>query len=63
VSGAVDLSKCRKSFDRRIKYCDCGPKCSVCGFGPHMAVHGPVLGMPPGSAPYDHEYRPTTPTP
>ena len=24
----------------------------------HMAVHGPALGAPAGSAPYDHRYVP-----
>lgn len=52
-TGAVDLGECPK----RGK-CKCGT-CSVCGFQKHTAIHGPSLGQPPGSKPYDHEYHPT----
>ena len=59
--GAIDIEKCTSRF-KRGSSCRCLPKCSVCGFGPHMAVHGPFYGKPPGSEPYDHEYKPDTPT-
>jgi len=36
--------------------CRCQPRCAVCGFGEHSAVHGPVFGQPPGSTPWGHAY-------
>jgi hypothetical protein len=52
--GAVDLCDC----PYRPRACKCEPKCKVCGFGKHMAIHGPVFGRSPGSKPYDHEFDP-----
>lgn len=56
MSGAVDLSECPKS--QTMRPCKCQPKCRICGFGKHMAVHGPVNGGGPGSKPFGHEYEP-----
>lgn len=53
--GAVDLNTCPTRTPRGR--CKC-PLCEVCGFPMHMAVHGPALGAPAGSAPYDHRYIP-----
>jgi hypothetical protein len=52
TDGAVDLSECP------TRHCVCKPRCEVCGFGKHSAVHGPFYGQPPGSKPYDHRYIP-----
>lgn len=53
MSGAVDLSECPNKVGR----CKCG-KCAVCGYQKHNALHGPFLGEPPESKPYDHEFVP-----
>ena len=53
--GAVDLSECPTGAGNK---CRCRPRCRMCGFRKHMAVHGPVLGQPPGSKPWDHEFVP-----
>jgi hypothetical protein len=54
VEGAIDLAACPD----RPKGCKCGPRCTICGFNKHMAVHGPFYGALPGSKPYDHQYTP-----
>jgi len=36
--------------------CRCQPKCLVCGFGPHMAVHLGTRADP--QLAYDHQYEP-----
>lgn len=59
MSGATDWYECRTRT--RAGTCRCEPKCKVCGWGKHMAVHGPFFGKPPGSKPYDHEFEPLTP--
>jgi hypothetical protein len=51
MTGAVDFDACPS------RRCYCG-KCKVCGFPMHSAVHGPVLGQPPGSKPFGHEFMP-----
>ena len=51
--GAIDISYCPT---KRETPCRCGP-CEACGFGPHMAIHGPVFGQPPGSRPWGHMYQ------
>ena len=51
--GAVELAEC--PFQPHPCHC---AMCRVCGFGKHMAVHGPVFGQPPGSTPYGHEFAP-----
>jgi hypothetical protein len=56
MTGAVDLSECPRRVWWQIT-CRCLPKCRICGFGKHMAVHGPAFGQPPGSKPYDHEFE------
>lgn len=39
--------------------CGCGlPKCSVCGYPKHSAVHMYCLGGKSGDPPYGHEYKP-----
>lgn len=64
VSGAVDLSDCptrrRSGPYNRMGSCRCTP-CKACGFGPHMAIHGPRYGEEPGGEPYGHEYQPPQP--
>jgi len=60
VSGAVDWAACT---NRRGQNCHCRPKCRRCGYGPHMAIHGPLYGRPPGSEPYGHEYNPASAPP
>ena len=56
MSGAIDLDAC--TTRRRPALCWCLPKCTVCGYGPHVSVHGPLYGQPPGSRPCGHEYQP-----
>lgn len=51
--GAVDMDACRS---RKLASCYC-EKCTLCGFGKHMAIHGPVNGGAPGSKPYGHRFR------
>ncbi len=53
-AGAVDLDACTT---RRKTICHC-QKCAVCGWGKHMAIHGPLYGQPPGSKPWGHEFKP-----
>ena len=53
MSGAVDIQECRT---RRGLLCRCVPVCVVCGYGPHVALYGPLYGQAPGSKPFDHEY-------
>ena len=50
--GAVDLDECTS-----LRGCTCKPVCLICGFGKHSAVHGPVAGKPPGSAPWGHRFQ------
>ena len=38
--------------------CRCRPKCVICGWGPHMAVHLGSLEYPDRA--FDHEYAPPT---
>jgi hypothetical protein len=49
TDGAVELTCYR---------CDanCGPRCAVCGYFKHTAVHGPAHGQPPGGKPWGHKY-------
>lgn len=35
--------------------CRCEP-CIHCGYGPHMAIHGPLKGFGKGTKPYGHQY-------
>lgn len=56
MSGAIDLDAC--TTRRKNGLCRCEPKCKECDFGPHVAIHGPFRGQPPGSKPYGHEYVP-----
>jgi hypothetical protein len=63
MPGAVDLDECPRLDVRghrhaRNSRCNCLPKCSICGEGPHVSLHGPAFGCPPGSKPWDHEYAP-----
>lgn len=66
MSGAVDLDACptrgrAAPIGKRgppCWSCCCQPKCAVCGFGEHMAIHGPLYGAEPGSKPWGHEYVP-----
>lgn len=39
--------------DRQENVCQCRP-CAVCGYGPHMSIHGPVVGD--ARRPFDHYY-------
>lgn len=44
--------------------CTCRPKCKVCGFGPHMAVHLPGKTRDGKTTEfYDHKYEPKESTP
>ena len=52
--GAIDINACPRG-PRKYHPCRCAP-CITCGFGKHTAVHGPVLGQPPGTKPWGHEY-------
>ena len=63
--GALDLSRCRNQGGGRPPNCRCKPVCAICGFGPHMAAHGPAYGEEPGSEPCRHAYEPVAalPTP
>ncbi len=51
-TGAIDIKEC-PDWPRA---CRC-PKCVLCGFGLHYAVHGPYFGAAPGSKPYNHQYK------
>jgi hypothetical protein len=53
--GAVDLGACRRKGGHT---CNCTPACSVCGYGEHVVLHGPVYGEAPGSRPFHHEFVP-----
>lgn len=57
--GGLDMFDCPTKKGRRAKYpsCLCKPKCAICGFGPHMAIHSHGLGQPVGSEPVGHEYE------
>jgi len=52
--GAVDLDACPR--DGKWHGCGCGV-CRICGFTKHKAIHGPIYGQPPGSAPWGHEFE------
>jgi len=51
---SCDLSACTK---RRGQNCVCGLPCSVCGYGEHMAIHGPAYGQSVGSKPVGHQFQ------
>lgn len=57
MAGAVDLAACQKRWGPTGK-CRCTPICRICGHGPHMAVHGPLMGQSPGTKPWGHEFEP-----
>ena len=59
MSGAVDLDDCPSHYSGSGK-CRCEPRCKICGEQKHMAIHGPLMGEPPGSKPWGHEYEPLT---
>jgi hypothetical protein len=52
--GAVDLDECHTRYWQNICHCD---YCVVCGHAKHTAIHGPMYGQPPGSAPWGHRFR------
>ena len=54
--GALDLSMCRNRGGGQPPNCRCKPVCATCGYGPHMAAHGPAYGEDPGSEPCLHAY-------
>ena len=57
VNGAVDLNACpTRKWKYRKWWCYCIP--CKCGAKKHASVHGPILGEPPGSKPWGHEYEP-----
>ena len=58
MAGAIDLDTCTTRQGPSL--CRCLPRCTVCGYGPHVSVHGPLYGQLPGSRPCGHEYQ--TPT-
>ena len=53
--GAIDVDNC-PSKRRPGGTCRCGP-CAECGWGPHMAIHGPKYGQLPGTEPWGHLYQ------
>jgi len=55
--GAVDLDACGTRW-LPGSLCRCSPRCAVCGYGPHVVLHGPVFGALPGTRPWHHEYVP-----
>ena len=65
MSGAVDFAECttKRVFTRVWRgrqqvvnqACRCA-MCAICGWGKHMAAHGPCLGGLPGSKPWGHEF-------
>lgn len=57
TEGATDTFACRT---RRSPggTCRCQPKCIICGWGEHAALHGPVYRQLPGSKPWAHKFRP-----
>lgn len=56
---SADLEDCPTRL-RPSAPCRCEPVCAVCGFGEHMAIHGPRHGDGPGGRPYGHEFEPKT---
>lgn len=64
MSGAVDINECPHRKHLRITRggirpgnCRCG-RCAVCGYQKHEGIHGPLVGQPPGSKPWGHEFVP-----
>jgi hypothetical protein len=57
LTGALDLDACPTRTPLR-RACRCLPVCATCGDVPHLAVHGPIFGAPPGSKPWGHRYVP-----
>lgn len=57
MAGATDWNECKTRL-MKASPCRCLPVCAICGYGKHDALHGPFLDQPPGSEPYDHEYKP-----
>lgn len=58
---SIDTESCpsKRTKTGRIYPCRCFPKCAICGYGPHMAIHGPLYGEAPGEGrPWGHEYQP-----
>lgn len=56
-AGAVDWDACPTRRYDGWNRCSCG-ECEMCGNQKHTAIHGPLLGQPPGSKPYGHEFKP-----
>lgn len=56
IGGAIDFEEC--PLHRKRGLCRCLPKCKVCGYGKHTAIHGPRCGEQPGSEPWGHEFEP-----
>ncbi len=54
TEGATDRSEC----PNRRGTCNCQPKCTVCGWGKHVALHLPQFGGKPGGKPYAHRFIP-----
>lgn len=61
TEGAVDRSECTSNGTGRT--CTCNPRCAVCGFGKHTALHLPLYGCQPGSKPWAHKYIPQSEPP
>lgn len=55
--GATDGEACPTRRPRGG--CRCKPRCAVCGYGEHDAIHGPKFGEPPGSEPWGHQFEPS----
>lgn len=56
-SRSINVLACPSRWGRTGN-CRCVPKCAWCGYGPHMAAHGPVANEPVGGRPYGHAFDP-----
>jgi hypothetical protein len=57
TAGATDYTACPTRRNRSM--CHCQPRCAICGWGKHDAIHGPKYGEPPGSEPWGHAFAPS----
>lgn len=57
TEGATDTFACMTRHTSG-GLCRCKPKCVICKYGEHSALHGSVYGGDPGSKPYAHKFTP-----
>lgn len=55
AKGATDGNACPTRHPGGM--CRCEPRCAVCGWGEHDAIHGPRFGERPGSEPWGHQFE------